>query len=201
MSSKLENSYELLEQLSCGSEIAFNTIYHQFNRDLYNAVIVYVKDSYLAKEIVQITFIKIWDNRASLVKVKSLENYLFIIARNTLFDYLKKIVAQSKQLDRLYNQLPKEVNDAGKKVEEKDAQYLFQSAVNQLPPQQKQVYLLAHEMGLSLDEIATRLQLSKETIKRHLGLARKSVRLYINQNFHYDILIAIALSSFLISPR
>jgi RNA polymerase sigma-70 factor (ECF subfamily) len=56
---------------------------------------------------------------------------------------------------------------------------LLQSAIDLLPPQQKKTYLLIHEELLSYQEVAARLRLSKLTVKRHLELARRSVRTFL----------------------
>ena len=58
-----------------------------------------------------------------------------------------------------------------------DYQHLLNNAVNQLPPQQKLVYSLSRDEGLKYDEIATRMSLSKNTVKAHLKKAVSTLRI------------------------
>jgi RNA polymerase sigma-70 factor (ECF subfamily) len=45
-----------------------------------------------------------------------------------------------------------------------------------LPPKRKQVYLLSREEGKSYEEIASILNISKNTVKEHIGAALKELR-------------------------
>ena len=92
---------ELLPLIAEGDEQAFSHLYYQTNAGLYNAVMTYVKDPDTACEIVQQVYIKLWDSRRLLKDVRSLKDYLFILAGNTVFDHIKKHTVEMKYLAAL----------------------------------------------------------------------------------------------------
>ncbi|WP_214227820.1 sigma-70 family RNA polymerase sigma factor [Pedobacter sp. B4-66] len=174
----------LLEQIVLGNEQAFNQIYYRTNKNIYNAVMAYVKNEHIAIELVQQVYIKFWNNRKKLKEVKSLKDYLFIMARNLTLDHFKKVTIQTKIFTELILRENESVNSTDDKIEEIEYDKLLQKAIEQLPPQQKEAWLLVNEQELSYAEIALKMNISKLTVKRHLELSRKSVRDYLKSHIY-----------------
>ena len=65
------------------------------------------------------------------------------------------------------------------RLQNKEYDQLLFEAIQQLPPQQKEVYNLSREQGLKNEEIANRLNLSINTVKKHLVLALHSIRAHV----------------------
>lgn len=174
---------ELIKKIARGDQEAFNKVYRLFSGTLFNAIMVYVKDTYLAGDILQIVFIKFWEKRASLEDIRSLEDFLFIMARNTALNHWKKAVLETKVLGRLRDQQHQSDNSAAETVQGNEYRRVYTEALNRLPAQQYKVYMLAEEGDLSYEDIAKELNLSRFTIKKHLELARKFVRSYMTWHF------------------
>jgi RNA polymerase sigma-70 factor (ECF subfamily) len=177
----------LLQRIANGDESAFSKMYHATNRNIYNAVMVYVKNEDATREIVQLVYIKLWNSRRKLFVVERLEDYLFIVARNLVFDHFKKMTLETRLVSRLKEQVHEPVNDAAARFHEKEFNKLLQEAVSALPPRQREAYLLASEEELSYESIAARMHLSRLTVKRHLEEARRSIRNFMR--YHLDWLI------------
>jgi RNA polymerase sigma-70 factor (ECF subfamily) len=82
-------------------------------------------------------------------------------------------------------------------IQESEYNELLQRAIGQLPLQQRTVYVLAKEEGISHEEIAERLQLSKNTIQTHLKLATRSIRKYVAQRLFDYIPVTITFYALL----
>jgi RNA polymerase sigma factor (sigma-70 family) len=178
---KSHNDAELLSLIAGGDENAFAKFYHHTNRAVYNAVMVYLKDEVAAREIVQIIYISIWDKRESLASVRSLKDYLFILARNAAFDHFKRVTIEMRCLATLRQRLPvMHHNNIMVNIQERECNHLLRQSISLLPQQQRKVYLLVSEQDMSYDEIANRMQVSRLTVKRHLELARRFVRKYVD---------------------
>jgi RNA polymerase sigma-70 factor (ECF subfamily) len=167
---------QLLYRISKGDEKAFARLYQLTGSQLYNAIMIFVKDQEVAREIMQICYIKIWDHREELPKVIRINDYLFILARNVVFDHFKKVTIQLKLLSKMSEAVVTSSKSANHILEEKEFDHLVNQVIAQLPMQQRQAYILSMEDRLSYEEIAEQMQVSRFTVKRHLELARRYVR-------------------------
>jgi RNA polymerase sigma-70 factor (ECF subfamily) len=149
---------------------------------------IYLKDTHMARDIVQQVYIKLWSHRDRMQSIHSLDDYLFILVRNTVFDHLKKIMAERRRLAVLHR-IPEGQDTVMAYMEERECRHLLHQSVSRLPARQKEVYLLASEQEMSHEEIADSLQVSRLTVKRHLELARRFVRRYIHHHLHGQSLI------------
>lgn len=158
-----------------GSQKAFQVIFMRYYPKIRNFVYGLVKSQQDAEDITQEIFSKVWTNRNMFAEVRDFGSYLFILTRNTTFNFLE---AQQIRIERL-NEKPfvEEMNDSPHEdLIAKDLQLLIDMVVETMPPQRKLIYQLSREVGLSNPEIAEKLQLSKKTVENHLNLALKELR-------------------------
>ena len=148
----------------------------------------------LAQEIVQDVFLKIWINRASLTEVESFKAYLFVVARNHAFNCLKQLARERNRKKEWIKSVLQDASYNPGDTDEIDAGALVDAAVDLLPPQQKKVYLLSRRDGLKQEEIAKELDISLETVKKHMVLALRSIKNYLQT--HIGILL-IFITGFL----
>ena len=164
--------------------MAFKEVYERFGKIVFSAAMQYVKDPDLAEEIAQQVFIRVWVKRSRFREVANPEDYLLTIARNTVFNHFRKIALERGRIREFETRRSDRADDPSWKVESKEYEAILQAAVDRLPPQQKQVYLLAGNTSLSHEEIALQMHLSKATVKKHLELARRFVRAFVNERLH-----------------
>lgn len=185
---------ELSTRLAQGEEAAFNQVYHRFAPTVFNAIMLYIHDESNADELLQQVFVKVWEKREMLAEVGSLENYLFIMARNLVLTHLKKLARVGKVHIRLQAQQPAEEHTTDQQVQLKEQQRLLQQAVEKLPAQQKTAWQLAED-GYTYEEIAERMKLSRLTVKKHLELSRRFVRTYMNHHLHGFVTVPLLLAT------
>lgn len=94
-----------------GNRNAFNGLYQRLHQKLYFYVLKQTSSAYIAEEIVQITFIKLWEYRASLSDAIAIDSQVFRIAKTSLIDLLRKRATERKSLPGMAL-LPDEQNDA-----------------------------------------------------------------------------------------
>jgi RNA polymerase sigma-70 factor (family 1) len=173
----------LLQQIAEGSEQAFAVLVERKWNNIYMQALTYVKSTHQAQDIVQEVFIKIWQSRKQLPTVERFDSFLFIIARNHIVSELRKKTILPLHDDVLdieeKNYLP------DKALSQKNLAALIARAIELLPQQQKKAYLLSRDVGLSHEEIAENMQVSKEAAKKHICRALNFLRTYIRA--HSDI--------------
>ena len=132
---------------------------------------------------------KLWENRDKLGTVDFPQNYIYTMARNRTFDLLAKIGRDKKLIEHIWanisqsDELTKEILDA------KESQQLINEAVAGLSKTKQQIFELSRQKGLSHDEIAALLGLSKQTIKNQLSESLKQIKHYLEQ--HSNLLAII----------
>ena len=77
---------DTIEKLKQGSYEAFDTLYNMYADSLYGFALLHTKSAVQAEDIVQETFLKLWNMRASLSVEGSFKSMLFTIARNHVID-------------------------------------------------------------------------------------------------------------------
>jgi RNA polymerase sigma-70 factor (ECF subfamily) len=177
----------ILYWLSQDSQPAFAQVFETYRNRIYQTALFYLKSPAMAEEVVQDTFMKLWFQRHHLQQVQCLEAWLYTVARNLTIDYLKKI-AREKKLGEKLAALPPMGNGATDAlVQEHELSNLFQSALQQLSAQQRQVYQLARNEGLHYDEIGKQLNISPLTVKTHMARALATIRAVLRQHGYLSL--------------
>lgn len=165
-----KNDLELLQQ---GSPEAFERLFHQYGGKLYNFVLkLSAGNTYLAEEITQRAFIKIWDTHMQVNPDKSFISYLCTISKNMLMneyehqtvEYLYKEYAL-KYLSTSDNLTPE--NELSRNLLEEYIDLLTEK----LPPARKQIFIMSRKEMLSNKEIAQKLNITESTIQTQLSKA------------------------------
>jgi RNA polymerase sigma-70 factor (ECF subfamily) len=194
----LETEKDILLKLRDGSPQAFEMLFHTYSGKLYNFILKLSSgDVYLAEEMVQNTFVRIWETRAFLNPDKSFIAYLCAIARNRLvneyehraIEYIYREYIQSFQAEA-DNSTEKETD--GKLLEE-----FIDRLTDKLPPARKQVFILSRKENLSVREIAERLRISESTVQTQLSKAISFMKERLAK--YFDCIIALLLTGIFVN--
>jgi RNA polymerase sigma factor (sigma-70 family) len=187
--SALQQETELLRSVSQGDERAFTTLYNHYHQRLGIHIYCITKSTELAEEIVHDVFLKIWLNRELLAEIENFPVYLYVVSKNAALNCLKKVArekATTTDLDMVTDQV-----QLAETADEDYRYLLIDEAIDRLPFQQRQAYLLSRHERLTYSEIALRMGLSKETIKKYLQISTDSISNYIRKRLIISILLAI----------
>ncbi len=182
----------LLHEVANGSEAAFRSLFERYSGKLYHFILPLTGSAELAEDIVQDSFLKIWLYRERLSSITHFNAYLFRMARNAIITGMQRRAVETGIITA-------KLAPAGSPVlpdEELQIKFVkntINEAVNSLPEQQRKVWLLRRESGMSINEIAGLLHISAVTVKRHLTEAGKKLRQVLKTEFpdEYGILLTI----------
>ena len=176
------NEKKVLQLLAQGSEFAFTLLFDHYRGRIFSVAWRFLKSRTLAEEIVQEVFLKIWLRRREMPGILNFEGYLFTMARNQIFDSLKRIAAETTA-KRAFTERLQFVEDTDHAVIDKEYDELLREAVDHLPPQQKQIFRMAKIEGLSHQAIAEQLHISRLTVKTHMAKALQTIRHNLRHHF------------------
>jgi RNA polymerase sigma-70 factor (family 1) len=180
----LHNEKELLQMVAGGNEDAFRALFNGYRSRLYTYILKLSRSNEIAEDTVHDVFLKLWENRQNLAHVDNLNAYLYRMAHNKAYTGFKRRAKESLILAVLKKEQSGIYEGASDDtISIKEVREFIQQAVNKLTPQQKKVFLLSRQEGLKLDEIATTLQISKNTAKNHLIQALHTLRQEIQINY------------------
>lgn len=166
----LKSNKELLLLIQKDDKVAFFHIYERYYRRLYGFVLKYVKQKEDTEEIVQEVFVKIWESRSKIDAYSSFESFLFTVAYNATINMLRKKANESKYIEHIKSlQHTHDSPDLADEIHFNELNSRVQSLLEELTPRQKEIFQLSREQGLSHDEIATKLEISVNTVKKHIA--------------------------------
>lgn len=167
--------HQLLSLMSSDDSDAFHKLF-----TLYFPKVKYFIDSILhsgavAEDLSQDIFVKLWEQRAMLPAIENINAYIYRMARNAAINYTKRIL--KRQVD--FYSLDPSLDYTPSYEQEyyaKEKALLIELVVANMPEQRKRVFEMSRNTGLSNDEIATQLNISKKTVENHLNLALKEIK-------------------------
>lgn len=161
----------LIKQLKKGNKQALDEIYGLYYAKILSFCRAYLKDENLALDIVQETFIKLWEKRASIQSNSKLEALLFTITKNALFDLFRKKATEEKYLDYLSAYQSSNSISTESIVGYESLKDEYEKLIPQLPQKRRQVFLMSRKEGLSNKEIAKRMGISEKTVENQITQA------------------------------
>jgi RNA polymerase sigma factor (sigma-70 family) len=168
-------------QVSHGDREAFRILYTACYPHVQRYISLFEPEGRVLDELTQDVFVRIWEKRARLTEVESFRGYLFKLTRNVVFNFIRalKVRRKVRELD--------EGVEAGDN--ELENELLFKQyygmaieAMEKLPPGRRKVLKMSIDDGLTLDEIATQLRISRSGVKKQLYAATDFVRQYLHEH-------------------
>lgn len=170
-----------IKELKDGDESHFKQVFDQYHQKLYFFILYKTKSDYIAEEVVQLAFTKLWQCRQTLREEYTISTQLFRIATTILIDFLRKYNNKDAVTARLdVVEIEKGVDSTTEKIRGAELQKKISEAVNDLPPVRKQVFEMSREQGMSYREIAETLCVSSKTVETHIYKALKQIRKHIS---------------------
>ncbi|MCD0486833.1 RNA polymerase sigma factor [Pedobacter sp. MC2016-14] len=170
---------ELLQKVAAGDEYAFAQLFDLYRPNIYSTALRLTGEVFIAEEIAQDAFLKVWLNRLTLPDIVNFDGWLYTIAKNLTFNAIKGLQQEKKKrLEMVQESLTAHYPQTDHLVQEKQFNAILEQAIARLPPKQKQTYLLIKKQEMKREEVAAELQVSAETVKWNLEQAMKSIRAF-----------------------
>lgn len=162
----------ILCDIAAGDTEAFKTLFEMFYPKVKVFLVKLLKDDKASEDIAQDIFVKLWSMGPSLPEISSFNAYLYRMTKNAAINYLRdrKPSVDISELLIICD------GDIEQEYYRKEKELLIRLAVEQMPSQRKRIFTMSRYQGMTNDEIAKSLGLSKHTVENHLTLALKELR-------------------------
>lgn len=187
----MDEERRYLEALARDDRSAFDALYLKYAAKTEEFLYRMLKDHSEAEDITQDIFLKIWRNRTSIGAVDAFGPYLFRMARNAVYDRFDNRSVRENYARRA-SLLPEyELPDSD--IDSRDLLLLIRMVVEKMPEQRRRIFRMSREEGLSNDQIAEQLSISRRTVENQISRAlaelRKLVKLilFLKNNSTCDV--------------
>lgn len=170
---------QLFSLIGEGDEEAFNQFYETLLPDFTAYIFKLVKSEDGVKEVVQESLIRLWLYRDKLADIQYPRAWFFKMVSNETYRYLRKNgLQQTQELDAaaLAGRDGDSTDETARYVSFRETQRIIRSAVENLAPRQRMIYILSREKGLTLPQIAAQLGLSRDYVKKVLMTSLRILR-------------------------
>jgi RNA polymerase sigma-70 factor, ECF subfamily len=167
---------QVLETIQSGNESAFEMIFKAYYQPLCRYAYSFLDDKEEAEEVVQSTFIIIWEKRKSLDIQTSLKSYLYRMVRNGCLNVIKHEKVKQQHVAHEMAVADATYESVSQKVYAAELETKITEAMKVLPEQCRLVFQLSRFEELKYQEIADQLQISVKTVENHMGKALKIMR-------------------------
>ena len=173
-----EHYYEedLLPRIVAGDTVAFKVLYSQYKDRLYGFLFQLTKSHSVSEDLLQDTFMRIWEDRQRLSAIRDFKAYVFAMVKHRALNSLKRISREELLIRRIAHGTSGEDRSTESDVSYNELKRKIDGVVRQLPPQQRTVYQMSREQGLRQEEISYRLNVTVATVKKHLTLSLRYIR-------------------------
>ena len=175
----MEEDKKLIEKYLNGDEKALEFLILKYLKPIYSFIFSYVQNQQDAEDLTQETFLKMWRNLRKFKKEKNFENWLFTIAKNTCFDFLRRkkrnLILNADNLEIIADFNPSLLE----KLEKESLFEKLKREIEKLPFKMRQVIDLHYNFGLNFREISEILEEPINTVKsrhkRAIAKLKKSI--------------------------
>lgn len=169
------NDYQLFQRLKDGDVAAFDIIYDRYWNRLYRLVYKILQNRAASEDIVQDTFVKLWEKK-DVIENTNILGYLWTISYRLLLKTLEKGHLKKHLPDDIAKPATGATANADNLVNLKELQAKVSTCVESLPAQCKKIYLLSREQNMPVKEIAASLGLQPKTVEYQITVALRRLR-------------------------
>ena len=155
---------------------AFDALFKRYSESIFAFVFSISKDSFIAEEITQMVFVKVWEKRMQIDEHFSFRSFLFRVTYNETISYLRKEKAEKKRIASFTLSKSYLSNETEYLVEFKSQESAAWKIIDNFPERRKQIFKLSREQGLTNREIAEQLQISVKTVENQMNSALKVLK-------------------------
>lgn len=166
---------KLLGELRDGDHEAYNVVYRHYRDLIVNFLFKLLRSREDAEEIAQNVFMALWERRAELDPEKNVRTLLYTIARNAVMNQFKR----QKVFEKYRKQSAADDTEsltAEDILIARERECLIEITVGKMPSKRRKIYEMSRQENLSNEDIAQRLDTSRQNVANHLSQALRQIR-------------------------
>jgi RNA polymerase sigma-70 factor (ECF subfamily) len=167
---------KLVGLLNQSDQQAFNTLFRLYSMKVYHFSYGYLKSIDEAEEIVQDTFVRIWEKRDTIDPSYSFSGFVFTIAQHLILNRIRKIRNENRYKATLAKHSLQIQNETENIILHDELEKAQQQALVGLPPRRKIIYQMIREEGMTHKQVAEQLNISVKTVESQMTEAIKYFR-------------------------
>ncbi len=189
----------MLADIAGGNEGVFARFVHGLYKKLFPFTVSLIKSEAEADDILQEVFLKIWLHRSSIPSIENPVGWVYTIIANTASNHLRSRIRRELTVKKFNSQVAVTEEIEGE-IDARFTQSLIDEAISLLPEKRKIVFLLSKKEGLSRREIATRLNISENTVRNQLSEAIHYVHEHLSRKsdpfFSFLLIVQCLIENF-----
>ena len=143
---------------------------------MYGFLYKYLKIRTEVEDLTQDVMVRILENQDKFDAVRDMDSYILTMAHRILLDHFKKMHRDKLYKEKVWDEMQKSHQPVLESVYRKEFMENIEVALLQLPDRQRIVFRMSRFEGLSLEEIAKKLDISPYTVKNHLAEATQKLK-------------------------
>ncbi len=164
---------EYVSRLKSGDKSAFKALFEHYYPVFFTFAKNMLNDEFIADDIIQNVFMRVWIRRENLDTSRSFKNYLLVSVRNEIYVHYRSLFLKKEEaLDNDYVNSSSLEDD----VSATDLKERIGGIISRMPQRRREVFTLSRVNGMTNAEIASRLGISVRTVEKHIELALRDIR-------------------------
>ena len=180
----------IIKQLQDGNEKVFEQIVREYWPRMFKFALIYTQNNETSQELVQDTFLVLWNNRAVLNDNTNLITYLMVVLRNKCLNLLEQTRIRQLYIEEIDDEtIYQRANlyvlqdEASQIVESEDLHKAIERALSKLPEKTREVFMLSRYDGLKNQQIAETKNISQKTVEYHISKALHNLKEELPQEY------------------
>lgn len=180
----------IIKQLQDGNEKVFEQIVREYWPRMFKFALIYTQNNETSQELVQDTFLVLWNNRAILKDNTNLITYLMVVLRNKCLNLLEQTRIRQLYIEEIDDEIIYQranlyvlQDEASQIVESEDLHKAIERALSKLPEKTREIFMLSRYDGLKNQQIAETKNISQKTVEYHISKALQILKEELPQDY------------------
>ena len=167
---------ELVVLLKNRDHAAFSEIYNRYAVVIFYKINQMIRDEEASKDLIQDLFVALWDKPELIQETNNLSGYLYVIGRNRVLKFIQRNKLKNDHISSLAKYASEISLETLQNLDERELKTIVQREIDNLPAKMKVIFEMSRRDDLSHAEIAKKLGLSDQTVKKQINNALKVLR-------------------------
>ena len=167
---------ELVVLLKNRDHAAFSEIYNRYAVLIFYKINQMIRDEEASKDLIQDLFVALWDKPELIQETNNLSGYLYVIGRNRVLKFIQRNKLKNDHISCLAKYASEVSLETLQNLDERELKTIVQREIDNLPAKMKVIFEMSRRDDLSHAEIAKKLGLSDQTVKKQINNALKVLR-------------------------